>query len=297
MKKNDNILWLGVSVFAGVLSAAARLWQRNTAFEGAHGLPIPLAPASVTLLALLVVAAIALAVLALRQPVSRMVRRTPQVALYVPGNTVFRFAMICAAFLFLLAAPFLFADGHQHWLEYEAIKAAAVASGTVPSGNNGVLMVAAAVTSALSCLGLIMTTKAALRGTAKGGMGILMAVINSCLWLMELYRGHAAEPVRWNYAPLLVAVVFGMLLYLNCAGLLANASKPCRTLWLAGMTVITSAVALAGKWDTSSAILLAAQILTAVAVLWCAPNNLRYPPELPVAEVPAEEKLEEETHE
>ncbi len=297
MKKNNNILWLAVSVLAAVLCAAALLWQRNTAFEGPHGLPVPMAPASVILLVLLVISAVGLAALSLRQPVGRKIKKSPELALYVPGNTVFQFVMICAAFLFLLAAPFLLMDGRQHWLEYEIIKNAAFANGTVPGGNNGVIMLAAAVTSALSCLGLIMTAKAATCGTAKGRMGILMPVINSCLWLMELYRGHAAEPVRWNYAPLLIAVVFGILLNLNCAGLFANASKPCHTLWLAGMTVVTSAVALAGKWDISSAILLAAQILIAVAILWCMPNNLKYPPELPVMEIQAEEKLEEETHE
>lgn len=297
MKKNYNILWLAASIIAAVLCAAARVWQRATAFEGAHGLPIPMAPASVTLLALLVISAVVLVLLALKQPLSRAVRRRPRLALYVPGNTLFTFAMICAAFLFLLAAPFLFLDGRQRWLEYEAVKAAAVANGTVPGGNNGVLMLAGAVTSALSCLGLIMTAKAATRGSCKGRMGILMPVINSCLWLMELYRGHAAEPVRWNYAPLLVAVAFGMLLYLNCAGLLANTAAPCRTLWLAGMTVVTSAVALAGEWDTASAVMLAAQILTALAVMWCVPNNLKYPPELPAEEIRVKEKLEEDTHE
>jgi hypothetical protein len=297
MKKNQNIIWLVVSVLMAVLCAAVRLWQRNTAFEGPHGLPVPMAPASVILLVLLAVSAIILAALALRQQVSRRVKKMPELALYIPGNSVFQFAMVCAAFLLLLAAPFLFLDGRQHWLEYEAIKSAAIASGSVPGGNNGVLMLAAAVTSVLSCLGLIMTTRAASHWTRKGRMGILMPVINNCLWLMELYRGHAAEPVRWNYAPMLVAVVFGMLLYLNFAGLFANATKPCSVLWLAGMTVVTSAVALAGKWDTASAVLMAAQILTAIAVLWCVPNNLKYPPELPAVELEAEEKLEEDTHE
>lgn len=295
--KKYNIRWLAAAVAAAIVCAAARLWQCATAFEGEYGLPIPMAPASVILLTLLVISAAVLLLLVQKQAVDAKIKEYPHLALYAPGDTLFLFAMVCAAFLSLLAAPFLFVDGRLHWLEYQAIKQAAFADGSVPGGNNGILMLAAAIMSILAFFGIVMTTRAAARGCRKGRMGVLAAVVNSCLWLMELYRSHAAEPVRWSYAPLLVAVVFGILFYLNCAGLFTNTATPRRTLWLAGMTVVTSAVALAGEWDVSSALLLAAQILAALAVLWRVPNNLAYPPEFSAQEDGAEEKLEEETHE
>ena len=63
------------------------------------------------------------------------------------------------------------------------------------------------------------------------------------------------------------------------------------------MTVVLSLTALMGDWSLGSALLLTSQMAAALAVLWCVPHNLRYPPELPAEENPAEEKLEEETHE
>lgn len=297
MKKYSSYIWLGASLIAALACAAVRLWQNATAFEGRHGLPIFGAPASVILLVLLALTAFGLFALAQRQPISRKLRRSRVPALYAPGDNVFLLLMICAAFLLLLAAPFLFVDGRGHWLVYQAGKADALANGSVPGGNNGLLMIAAAVMSALSCLGMILTTKAIARGAEKGRMGILLPVVNNCLWLMELYRGHAAEPVRWGYGPMLICAVAGIFFYLNCAGMFTKTAAPRRTLWLAGMTIVTSAVALAGEWDVSSAILAAAQILTAAAVLWCMPNYLIRPPEISAAEIPAEEKLEEKTHE
>ena len=295
--KKRNVIWLSAAVFAALVCAAVRVWQCRAAFEGPYGLPIPMAPPSVILLALLVIAAASLVLAARNQPVDGKVRKNPHLALYAPGDTVFLFIMVLAAFLTLLAAPFFLMDGWQYWSDYQAIKQAAFMDGSVPGGNNGILMLVAGVTSLFAFFGIVMTTKASIRGIPKGRMGILASVINSCLWLMELYRGHAAEPVRWSYAPMLVSVVFGILFYLNCAGLFTGTAAPRRTLWLAAMTVVTSAVALAGKWDVSSAALLAAQIFAALAVLWRVPNNLAYPPEFSAEEVRSEEKLEEDTHE
>ena len=295
--KKYNIRWLAAVIPAAVVCAAARVWQLSAAFEGEFGLPIPMAPASIILLALLVIAAAVLSLLVLKQPVNETIRENPHLALYAPGDKPFMFAMVCTAFLSLLAAPFFFMDGWQHWQEYQFIRKVAHASGSVPGGNNGILMLVAAMLSVLAFFGIIMTTRACTRGQKTGRMGILAAVVNGCLWLMELYRGHAAEPVRWSYAPCLVAAVFGILLYLNCAGLFTNTAAPRRTLWLAGAAVVSSAVALAGDWDASSALLLAAQTLAAMAVLWRVPNNLAYPPVFPGEESGFEEKLEEETHE
>ena len=295
--KRCNIRWLIAAVPLAVACAAVRVWQLNTAFEGAYGLPIPMAPASVILLALLVITAGVFALLGLKQPVNRKIMQYPRLAIYAPGDSVFAVAAVIAALLSLMAAPFLFLDGWKHWTEYQAIKNAAFVDGSVPGGNNGILMLAAAFMSVLAFFGIVLTAKSCARGGRKGRMGILAAVVNGCLWLMELYRGHAAEPVRWSYGPMLVAAVFGILLYLNFAGLLTNIPAPRRTLWLAGMTVVISAVALAGEWDVSSALLSAAQIFLALAVLWRTPNNLAYPPDFSEVEDRAEEKVEEETHE
>lgn len=292
--KHERRSWLTFTLLAAVLCALVRLWQLFSAFEGTLELPIPFAPATVVLVALLALCAAFFALLAQRQRVDHSLKENPASVLYVPNDHLFIVAMVAAAFLTLAAAPALLRSGTLLWSTYQSIK---MHSGSVPGGNNGVLVLAAAVTSALSFIGLLCAGKAFSKGTAKGRLGVLMPAVNGCLWLMEFYRGNAANPVRWDYAPLLIAIVLGILFYLDWAGLSAGTFAPRRTLWLAAMTVIFSAVALMGDWDLGSALLLASQTIAALALLWSVPNNLRYPPELPVEGAPAEEKLEEDTHE
>lgn len=291
-KHIESRLWLPVSVLAALVCAGVRRWQFASAFEGELGLPIPMAPASVVLVMVLIISAAVLLLMAMKQPVDPVLKEQPELSLYCGKSTVFLFAMVCAAVLSLAAAPMFLLNGRRSYLEYQAMREI---NDLVLSSNNGVLMMVAAATSMLAFFGLIAATKAAVCGGSRNRMGVLLPVLNGCLWMMELYRDHAAEPVRWNYAPLLLAAAAGILFYLGCAGLYAANSRPRCTLWLAGVTVVLSAVALAGGWDICSAPLLASQILSAAAVLWCMPVNLKYPPAPPAEEAAdEEEKLEEE---
>lgn len=286
-------LWLPAAVIPAVLCAAARRWQLSTAFEGTLRLPRPFAPATVALVLLLLFSAAALAALAWRQPVPRSLRRSPGLALSAAGDAPFMAALVAAAFLALAAAPFFFIRGRQLWQTYRAARAYGAA---VPGGDNGLLLLLTALTCLLAFAGLLLSAKAAYRNTS-GRMAILLPAVNGCLWLMETYRANAPDPVRWNYAPLLLAVVCGALFYLDCAGLSAGAVRPRRVLWLAAMTVVLSAAALAGGCGWGEALLLLSQAVSALAFLLRAPENLIHPPEPAAQPARAEEKLEEETHE
>lgn len=281
-------LWLPVSVLAGALCAAARRWQMSTAFEGALRLPRPFAPASMALTALLALSAAALFLLSQRQPVARSLRQAPAGALSAPGNPLFLTAFVASAFLCLASAPILFLRGRRLWLAFQA----AAQYGAAEGMDNGLLFLLTGLTSLLSFAGLLLAGKSACRNTP-GRMAILLPAVSGCLWLMAAYRANASDPVQWNYSPLLLAIVCGMLFYLDCAGITAGAPHPRRLLWMAGMTVVLSAAALAGDWDWAFALLLISQLVTALAVLWLVPNNLSHPPE----PAQAEEKLEEDTHE
>ena len=94
---------------------------------------------------------------------------------------------------------------------------------------------------------------------------------------MELYRGHAADPVLWDYVPMLLAIVAGMLMYMDWGGLSCGQPRPRRTLWLAGMTAVLSAVALAGEWQLGEVLMLCAQTVAAFVVLARLPVNLEHP--------------------
>lgn len=292
--RKDSLLWLLLPLCLAALGAAARRWQLATAFEGTVGLPIPMAPASIVLTALWVLTAAVLLLLSRTAPVDPTLRDRPDLAVYAKGDHLFFAGVLCCAGLTLIAAPALLVEGRRMWTQFHA---AAVYGNKIPGGNNGMLVMVTAATAALSFIALLVVTKASFRGTKKGRLAVLLPVVNNCLWLMEVYRAAAPDPIRWNYVPLLLAIVSGILFYLDWAALYAGVCAPRRTLWMAGMTVVFTAAALAGSWSFSSAMLLFAQLIAALAVLWRVPNNLRYPPELPAEDVPAEEKLEEETHE
>lgn len=287
-------LWLAVPMVGGALCALVRRWQLSSAFEGDLSLPRPMAAASVILVLLLLLCGAGLFLLCRRQPVARSLYRSGRPAAWAEGDIGFMAALVVAAFLALTAAPTLFNQGRQLWASYQLAKTHGL---TVPGGNNGVLAVLTAITSLLAFAGLLAGARSTYRGLHKGRMSIVLPAVNGCLWLMEIYRGSAADPVRWNYSPLLLAIVCGMLFYLEWAGLYAGAPAPRRTLWLAAMTVVLSAAALAGNWDLSSALLLLSQLAAALAFLWRVPTNLKHPPESVLEQAPAEEKLEEETHE
>ncbi len=291
MSKKLHILWPLSAVVLAALCAAARLWQRKTAFEGDLSLPIPYAPATVALIALMTLSMAGLLLLARKQPLSPAL--TDEHLLPDCRNDhLFPTAAAIGAFLCFIAAVLLFRDGFVQWRIFRSTVAL---EGTVMAMNNGVLMLATGITTALAFPGLLCAGRAAARGTASGRLGVLMPAANGGLWLMEAYRIHAADPVRWNYAPLLIAIVCGSLFYLDWAALTAGKAAPRRLLWLAAMTVIFSAIALAGRWAASSALLLITQLITALAMLCRLPHNLIDPPE-PVP-APAEENTEDDTHE
>lgn len=288
-------LWVICPVAIGVLAFFLRIWQRATAHEGDLKLMIPGAPASVVLTVVLILAAALFLLLAIRQEEARVPhgeahRKLRGSAMCAEGDTVCLALMVIAAFAALISVPVMVMDGWQ--LRQEHLQA--IATGREHS-NNGTLMMFTGASSLLTFGGLLPAARDRYRGIreGKGEQMIMLAAVNGGLWLMESYRGGAADPVLWNYVPLLLAVICGMLFYMDCAGLAAGAPHPRRTLWLAASTVVISAVAIPGGRDFGSILLLAAQIFAALAVLLRLPVNMEHPP---VAEetAPQEEEIQEE---
>lgn len=310
--RSSGLHWLLFSAAAAVLCAAAHAVQRATAFEGQLELPIPFAPATVILVLLLLLSAAGLLFLGQRELTPRIFRRAPEKALASAGSALYTGAMVTAAFLSLIAAPFFLRTGRRLWLDFRNYQSI---TGHAPAGgNNGLITLLAGLFALLAFLGLGRTALRVHSGKPTKGRALLLPVITNCLWLMDFYRTHAANPVRWDYAPLLLAIAAGILFWLDWSGLYAGVPIPCRTLITAGLTAVLSLTALAGSWDMSSALLLTAQLIGALSVLWLMPRNLNQPPEepapAPVTEpelnyeyhpvsepAPSEEKLEEEPHE
>ena len=299
-KLSGRFSWLLFTLTAAVAAAALRRWQLASAFEGPSGLPISGAPASVTLACVLVMAAAWFLILAVHQPLSHRPKAPGQahrwdLIFLDAGDPVYPILVVLAAFLALGAAPFLLRTGLAQWQEYQKVREllAQGIDAQLPT-NNGMLAMATAAGALLSFLGLLQMGRDGLHPgrRGKGGFSAALPGTAGCVWLMESFRGHAANPVQWDYAPLLLAIVCGMLFYMDFAGMSTSAARPRRLLWMAA---IVSALA---EHTLADLLLLFAQALAAAAVLWRLPPNLERPPRLngtPIPPVSGEVSRQEET--
>ena len=299
----ERTSWLLFAVAAGFVSAALRRWQLSTAFEDVTGLAIPGAQASVILACVLVMSAAWFILSAIHQP---MAKRPPVEGQAERWDLVFLDAgdPVYPILVILAATPFFLKLGIDQWRVYQELLAAKAENPSVqlPS-SNGALTIATAVGALLSFLGLLQMGRDGFRPgrRGKGGFSAVLPGIAGCVWLMESFRGHAANPVQWDYAPLLLAIVCGMLFYMDFAGMSAGAGRPRRLLWVSAMTLVMSAPALVSALADMSlgdVLLLCAQGLTAAAVLWRLPPNLKRPPRLngtPLPPASGEAGIQEET--
>ena len=304
--------WLACTAAAAVLCALLRRWQLNTAFEGELRLPIPWAAASVVLVCVLVIAGAVLLLLSAYQPVPKRPWRPGQAhrwdrVFLDSSDMVYPTLVVAAGFLALGSVPVLAGQGIELWQNYRL----AVEAGIDPPTNNGVLLIAAAVAGVFAFFGLLQIARNGLRPgqRSRDGFSAALPGLAGCIWLMESFRAHAADPVLWDYAPQMLAIMCGMLFYMDYAGMSGSGARPRRLLWLAGMTVVLSAVslvsaagelgALAGtggfRVRLGDVLLLLSQMLTALAVLWRLPPNLENPPQ--PAQDQEQEEQEETTHE
>ena len=290
MKKNK--LWLTVTIPLWAAAAALRWWQLSSAFEEDPRLAIPFAPASIALLVLLIGAAVGLALLARRQTFSPALNEDWDRALYAPGDKLYLTGLVLAAFLALAAGVIFLRQGLSLLRQYLAARAQKDA---LAGMNNGLLRVLTGAAAIALCPALLCAGRNAIHCRRCGNLP-LVGVVCGCLWMMDAYRSHAADPVRWDYVPLILAIAAGTLLCLGWSGLSCGAPRPRRTLWLAGMTVILSAAAMVGEESLGAVLLLAFQAFTGLSLLYRLPRNLNDPPETPAEEPRPEETMEDEPH-
>lgn len=294
---SGRLLWLVSAAAAALVAAALRRWQLGSAFEADTGLAIPGAPASVILICVIVMAGAWFVLLSMHRLTSEQPRKSRQVhrwdmVFLGTGDLVFPALEIAAALFAVISVPVLFIVGVDQFQLYQE----ALAVHVQPPTNNGMLTLATAAGAFLAALGLLQMGRDGLRPGRRGRGGFAAALpgVAGCVWLMESFRSHAANPVQWDYAPQLLAIVLGMALYMDFAGMSAGAARPRRLLWMAGMTVIFSAVSLVSGLAELSALraaggrllsaqlgdvlLLIAQTLAAVGVLWRLPPSLEITP-------------------
>ena len=293
--------WLACALGGAVLASLLRVLQRATAVEGPLDLVVPFAPATVALVCALAIIGAALLILAVTQPINKRPWAKGQahrwdLVFLDRKDKLYPTLLIAAGFLALAAAPVLFVKGAGQlklWLDLVGLSSR-------PS-DNGLLALLTAAAALLAFFGLQQMARESFRPGQRGhgGFSASLPAVTGCLWLMEAFRAHASDPVLWDYAPQLLAITVGMLFYLDCAGMTTGAARPRRLLWLAGATIVLSALAAIGCREISDLLLLGTQTLTAAAALWRLPPNLEDPPVVGEPYEPMQEPLQEEesTHE
>ena len=269
----ERLKWPGLALVLGGVAAMLSRWQQNSAFEETQGRAQPGAPASLALVACLILSGALFLLLA--RNTSCRIRKESRMsrwdyAFAAGGNNVYLTLMVLAGLLTVLAVPFLFREAAQ-------LIAMRRATG---EGENGLFQLVLALAAIAGALSLILSARNACRmkGLGKENSVLLLPVGMGCVWLLEAYRANAPDPTVWHYAPLLLAIAVGMLFFLDCAGLSFELGHARRMLWLAAMTVVSSAVALAAMPGKAMMALLAGQLLAALAALWVVPGNLAHPP-------------------
>lgn len=266
--------WPMLGLLLSAFGALVRGWQMSSAFEGEQGLHIPGASASWAMMAFFALAAASFMLMAHETPsrvqptgaLSRWDR-----AFAADRNSLYLALMMLAALCAVLAAPFLFREAGQIM---------AIRKANEGRGDNGMLQVVLAVCTVPAAAGLVLSARNAyrMRGRGREDPLLLLPVLLCCLWLLTAYRANASDPVTWHFLPLLLASALGTLFYLDCAGLAFGNGHARRMLWLGGMTMACSAVALASRPSPSMAFLLCSQLFAALAAMAVVPFNMRKPP-------------------
>ncbi|MDE6590845.1 MAG: hypothetical protein K2K53_10985, partial [Oscillospiraceae bacterium] len=184
--------WLGSTAAAALAAAALRRWQLGSAFEEGTGLATPGAQASVILTCVLVMAGAWFVLLAMQQPLAGQSGGWDLVFLGT-GDPVYPTLAAAAALLAAVSVPILFIVGVEQFQLYQEMLAADLQ----PPTNNGILTLATAAGASLAALGLFQMGRDGLRPgqRGRGGFSAALPGVAGCIWLMESFRGHAANPV------------------------------------------------------------------------------------------------------
>lgn len=260
-----HIIVPAAALTCGVIGFFLRRWELASAFEADTGLPISGAPASLALIGLSLVVAVALWALCAGKH-SQFPGGYDQ-AFQAPGSTAYVGAMVLAAFLLLGTGALLFLALPTAYKE-EAARIVLMRSGGSP-----LLAVLPKALLALLCLlacpCVISTGQNNYRGEGQGkyALPLLLPAYVCCVWLITAYQRRAADPIRLDYIYELFAIIACLLALYFTAGFSFERAKVTRTVWASGLGIYFSVVTLADGHDLPYLLLYLAFILCLTANL------------------------------
>ena len=223
---SKRILPPAAALVLGAAGFGLRLWGLGTAFEPDTGLPIPGAPATVSLIVLT-----AVVLLLLGGALWRMCRSAPTLsyddAFRCPSTAAVTADVVCA--LLLAGAGLLglweFLNNGSRNLAYPVLDALLVASG--------------------GCV--LLTGRNNYRGLGQGKFNayLLFPAYTFCLWLVLAYQAQAGNPVILDYVYRILAIICSLLGLYFTASFSFEKGKALPTLWTGLAAVYFSCVCLA----------------------------------------------------
>lgn len=231
----------------GLVGAALRLWVLSTAFEPATGLPLEGAVSPWVLLVFSVAAGGILLFLSQGKPRQELDGDT---AFAARGDMVYMTLMTAGALLVLVSAVYgMFAFAAKAQMSPLRI-----------------VLVVAQVPVTVSML-LVGQNNYRCLGKGKESFAVLIPAYAGCLWLVEAYREHTADPVLLDYMYLLMAIIALVLGIYFQAGFSFGRGKLPRTVFFSTLGIYLGCVALADGYDLSTSLLLCGMILYNLASL------------------------------
>lgn len=271
-----STLFPALALILGAVTAGLRMWQRTAGYD-ASGLPVRFALPSVVLTVFLLLCAGGALFLALRQPKTLEDQDGTQPRGELPAAllTAAGIAVLAAGVLNLLAfsrsylaySQVLYATREEQQEAFRSFLSSSLLAG---------LLAAASVPAAAA---LLLRAKHAKSGEGKPKpFAVLMPPVFCWLWLIEVYRGHTANPILWDYVLLLLAVVVLLAAAYERAGFALGVGKPRRTVFSSLLALLLAVAALPDCGSIANALILIALALHAAVELTSLLSALEYSP-------------------
>lgn len=225
-----EMLLPAVAVAGGLAGFGLRWWELNTAFEAETGLPLAGAPASLALIALSAVVAVALLVLSLTAKYPEF--QSYGQAFSAKGNTLYAMAGVLSGFLLIGGAGLMVFD---------------FAVGANPVYTRLIV----AVMAVASGLCVMRTVQSNFKGTGGGkySVALLIPAFTFCVWLIAAYQVRAGDPVQMDYVYELFAIIAGLLGLYYIAGFSFEKGRSGLAVFFSLLGVYFSLVTLADRHD------------------------------------------------
>ena len=106
-----------------------------------------------------------------------------------------------------------------------------------------------------------------------GSLACLVPVLFCCLWLVTAYRVQAENPIRWVYAPAILAIIALLVAFYYVAAYFYGRAKPGRCIFALQMAVYLSMVTLIDSHSLGELLLFGSCAAACLCVIFVLINN------------------------